>query len=267
MPERDDWWVDHTNLDEKTKALLRRRHCGGPLGSRVFFAIFLIGVGVVLFLYNIGLIPVRNIWDYWPVILIAAGIGRLSSTRETGARLIGLFLVLIGAVVLLMTLGIVHIHTRDGSWPIALLLIAFGAAMLIKTLERDAARKQPFGFAAPAPPGTINSLSDFTVFGGIKRKLETADFQGGVILNVFGGVEIDLRRCQISAPEKAVTLEIRSVFSGTKIRVPEAWKVTIVGVSVMGAYEDKTIPPNTGPNAPSLVITGFSVFSSVEIEN
>jgi hypothetical protein len=264
--DNDEWWIQHTNLDERTKALLRQRRRCGHTGSRLFFAIFLIVVGVLLFLDNIGVIPVRNLWDYWPLILVAGGLGKLSSCRDTAGRAIGFFLVIIGVVALLVTLGILHIHTRDGSWPLALLLIAFGAALLIKVLQPGAPGRS-FGLPAPPPSKADNVLNDVAVLGGIKRKLDTANFQGGVIVSVLGGVEIDLRRSQISAPERTATLEIRGVFSGTKLRVPESWNVNIAGASILGSYEDKTIPPNIGPNAPTLVITGYVLLAAVEIEN
>ena len=267
MPDQQDeeWWVQYANLDERTKALLRqRRRRNRPARSRLFFAIFLIVVGVVLFLDNIGLIPVRNIWEFWPLILIAAGLGRLTSCRETAGRGIGAFLVLIGILMLLVTLGILHIHTKDGTWAVALLLIAFGVALLIKMLEPGRAS---FGLPAPVPSNSDSVLNDVAVLGGIKRKLETGNFQGGLIVGVFGGVEIDLRRSQITATERTATLEIRAVFAGVKLRVPESWKLNVIGASVFGNYEDKTIPPNTGSNSPTLIITGHSVFASVEIEN
>jgi len=269
MPDQQDeeWWVQYANLDERTKALLRqRRRRNRPARSRLFFAIFLIVVGVVLFLDNIGLIPVRNIWEFWPLILIAAGLGRLTSCRDTAGRGIGVFLVLIGAVMLQITLGIVHIHTRDGSWPLALLMIAFGVALLLKVWGPGVGRGS-FGLPAPSTSQADNVLNDVAVLGGIKRKLETGNFQGGLIVSVFGGVEIDLRRSQITAPERTAAIEIRAVFAGVKLRIPESWKVNIAGASVFGAYEDKTIPPNTGPNSPTLMITGHSVFASVELEN
>ncbi len=269
MPDQQDeeWWLQYTNLDERTKALLRQRRRGGSTGSRLFFAIFLIVVGVLLFLDNVGLIPVRNIWDYWPLILVAAGLGRLMNCRDAAGRLIGSFLVLFGTLLLLVTLQIVHIHTRDGSWPVALLLIAFGAAMLVKVLEPGAIGRRSFGLPTPVSGDTNNALNDVTVLGAIKRKLETGNFLGGLIVSVFGSVDIDLRRSQISAPERTAALEIRAVFGAAKIRVPESWRVNVVGTSILGSYEDKTIPPNVGPNAPTLVITGFALFSSVEIEN
>lgn len=271
MPEQQndhEWWIDYANLDERTKALLRQRKRGRPCtGAGLFFALFLILVGVLLFLDNIGLIPVRNIWDYWPLFIVAAGISRLTSSRDAAGRLFGSFLISIGILVLLVTLHILRIHTRDESWPLALLLIAFGVVLLVKVLQPGAITRQAFGLPTPVAADTSNVLNDVAVLAGIKRKLEAGNFRGGVITSVFGSVEIDLRRSQITVPERTATLEIKAVFAGVKIRVPETWKVNIIGASVFGAYEDKTIPPNTGPSSPTLVITGQSIFASVEIEN
>lgn len=272
MPEQqndNEWWIDYANVDERTKAMLRQRKRRRPsTGGRAFFAIFLIAVGVLLFLDNIGLIPIRNIWNYWPLFIVAGGLGKLANCRDAAGRVLGILLVCIGVLTLLVTLDIVQIHTHDQSWPLALLLIAFGVVLLLKVVQPTAISRQSFGLPAPAPPEqSSNVLNDVAVLAGIKRKLETANFQGGTILTVFGGVEIDLRRSQITTPERTAALEIKAVFAGAKIRVPETWRVNIAGASVFGAYEDKTIPPTTGPNSPTLVITGHSIFSSVEIEN
>ena len=268
QPNDHEWWIDYANLDERTKNMLRQRKRNRPCtGGRVFFALFLILIGVLLFLNNIGVIPVRNIWDYWPLIFVGGGIGRLINSRDTTGRLLGFLLISLGVVILLVTLHIVQIHTHDESWPLALLLIVFGVVLLVKVVQPSAITRQSFGLPTPVAHDTSNVVNDVAVLAGIKRKLETGDFRGGTILTVFGGVEIDLRRSQITAPERTATLEIKAVFAGAKLRVPETWRVNIIGASVFGAYEDKTIPPNTGPNSPTLVITGHSIFSSVEIEN
>ena len=39
------------------------------------------------------------------------------------------------------------------------------------------------------------------------------------------------------------------------------------GAGILGNFEDKTIPPNTGQDTPTLIITGFSIFGAVEIED
>jgi predicted membrane protein len=62
-------------------------------------------------------------------------------------------------------------------------------------------------------------------------------------------------------------LEVSAVMGSVKIRVPEQWRVRIQGASIMGNYEDKTIPPTSEVNAATLVITGFSFMSAIEVED
>jgi predicted membrane protein len=105
------------------------------------------------------------------------------------------------------------------------------------------------------------------MLGSINRKLDTANFQGGVIVAFMGNVEMDLRRAVISNPGRSATVEVRATFGAVKIRIPETWRVSMPASSILGNIEDKTIPPTTGTETPWLVITGYSALSSVEIEN
>ncbi len=66
---------------------------------------------------------------------------------------------------------------------------------------------------------------------------------------------------------RSVGVDVNALFGAVKIRIPETWRVNLNGSSILGVFEDKTVPPNTGPDAPVLVITGYSAFSAVEIEN
>ena len=78
---------------------------------------------------------------------------------------------------------------------------------------------------------------------------------------------MDLRPALIAPPATSAVLNVTAVFGAIKIRAPQNWRVHISGAGILGNFEDKTIPPNTGPDAPVLVITGVAVFSSVEIED
>ncbi len=78
---------------------------------------------------------------------------------------------------------------------------------------------------------------------------------------------MDLRRAVISNPERSATVEVRATFGAVKIRIPETWRVSMAAAGIFGNLEDKTVPPTTATETPWLVITGYSVFSSVEIEN
>lgn len=240
----------------------------GSPGSRLFMAIVLITAGTLLFLDNIGILPIHNIWDFWPVILIAVGVSKLTC-RTASQRLWGTFLVLFGVLFLLLSLHVFVIRSWDRSWPISLLLIAFGFVALIRTIESGQAGRPRVGFPGQPVAFSGNFLDEHSTFGSVKRRLDTTNFSGGQIHCVFGTVDIDLRYVQLGPGEKAATIDIDCIFGSTKIRIPETWVVNIRAAAILGNIEDKTIPGRTtaGVDPPMLIIAGQSVFGSIEVEN
>src|SRR5436305_219502 len=99
----------------------RRRRCARVPGARLFIAIFLIGAGTVLFLCNINVLPIHNIWDFWPLILIAVGISKLTH-RAPSDLVAGTLLAIFGVLFLLLTLHVFSVRAWDKSWPFSLLL-------------------------------------------------------------------------------------------------------------------------------------------------
>ncbi len=261
---RDDWWLPHTNLQER-QFLYRRSKTRG----RLFFSVVLIAAGVLLFLSNLGILPIYDVWELWPVLPILGGIGSFTHARNASARVWGVFLVVFGCLFLLLNLGWIHIRKHDGSWPLSLILIAAGFAALLSVLESS---RKALPEVAGSVPGDArgdyrNSVNDFVIFGSLKRKLESFAFQGGDLMTIFGNIEMDLRRSLIAPPATSAVLNVNAIFGSIKIKAPQNWRVHVSGAGILGNFEDKTIPPNSGPDAPVLVITGVSIFSSVEIED
>lgn len=258
-------WMRYANLTAEQRLMKLRR--GGR--SRVAVAAILIAVGVLLFLGNLGIVPIRNVWDFWPAIPIVIGIASLVNARNTAGRLWGFLLIGFGVLFLLLNLGLIHLHTHDGSLFISVVLIAVGFAALSGVSTPSYRRwigRSPF-HRPRVRPDFETIANDFVVFGALKRKLESADFRGGDLIAIFGNIEMDLRRALITAAVRSAVVNVVTVFGATKIRVPQNWRVVVSGAGILGNFEDKTIPPNTGPDAPTLIITGYSIFSSVEIED
>lgn len=274
MPDNSD--IDYRQTRRELRRQWRRNYgvftCGRSPVGRMFFAVFLIIAGLALFLDNVGILRLRNIWEYSPLLMVAWGISVIASAGSMTRRYWGAILIVFGVLGTLLNLGVLHLHTRDDSWILALLLIAMGLMALMKTIESNSAPK-PIGFPQEQlpqrPPPSDNVLSEHTVFGSIKRRVETSNFMGGQIECVFGSVELDLRYSQIVPNGKPVMIDIKCVFGSTKMRIPDTWMVTVQAAGVFGSVEDKTIPPRTGagPGTPLLILTGESVFSSVEVEN
>ncbi len=220
-----------------------RRH--GSRRPGVVFAFLMIGAGVLLFLDNIGLFHFHDIWQYWPVALIAIGVAKLFETRGAGGLVLAGLLMVVGTAFLLDNFGIWH-ASWNIIWPLG--LIAFGVLMLVNALERK---------RAPEGAGLVKTYSGDESSDNILRAWATFS------------IEVDLRRANIAPTDKEVVIDANATFGGIDIKVPETWVVVTRGMGIFGGYEDKTIPPKPqeGVTPPKLVLTGYAVFGGVSIEN
>lgn len=230
-----------------------RHHAGGGVVAGAVIVV----VGLVLLLDNMGVLRAEHLWRYWPVILIAVGLGRILESHRPAALAWGGMLCLVGGGFLLDNLGLIS-FSFNMIWP--LLVIAFGISMLLRSAERT----RMMGDTGLASEPT---LSLWTVFGGGRRTVTTDNFQGGEVFAIFGGFHIDLRGAQI--PSGRTVLDINSIFGGVELIVPENWRVAVRGTGIFGAFEDKTIPPrpDVGVTPPELVITGSAIFGGATVRN
>jgi len=236
-----------------------------PPAPGVIIAILIIGFGVLLFLDNFGLFHIYNVWRYWPVVLIAVGLSKMFDCRGAGGRVWAGIMIVAGVLFLLDSLRIFHVGWHL-IWPMA--LVGLGISMLVKSLER----KPMAGRCVTTSSGDISSadtLREYVVFGGLKRRVDTSNFQGGEMIAVFGGIEIDLRRASIAGTVKEVVIDANATFGGIEVKVPETWRIITRGFGIFGGYEDKTVPPKSqeGVTSPIVVITGYAIFGGVAVQN
>jgi predicted membrane protein len=210
--------------------------------------------GVALLLDHMGFIAIGNLFRFWPMILVAFGIGHVF-TRS--GRVWGVILIVVGAVFQLNNLGITHMGIGD-LWPVA--IIAVGLVLIWGALRPPV--------VADGNPDSVDVLNAVAVFGGCERRVKSPNFKGGRTMSLFGGVELDLRDAKIEGD--VASLEINCIFGGVEIRVPDNWYVDSKSIPIMGGYSDKThVPANDNPLNPrkTLQITGTVVFGGVEITN
>jgi predicted membrane protein len=255
------------NLDDQ-RWERRRSHWRQAPAPRLFIAILLIAAGTLLFLSNLGLFPEFNLWAlFWPAIFIVAGVAKLLGDTRRSGRAFGIVLIAGGSLFLLINLGVLPIRAHDNSWPLSLLLIAVGAVALIKVLEGGNYGRPQIGFSQHAV-ASADVLNEQVIFGSLKRKIETANFQGGKLESIFGSIDLNFRQAQISSPERSTTLEVNAVFGSIELRIPETWRVVAQATGIFGNVEDKTIANKVpGFDGPTLFITGSAVFGSVEIKD
>jgi predicted membrane protein len=255
---RDDFRNKVRDDAQAWRARRRNRGMHGASGGVVAGAI-IVAVGLVLLLDNMGIMHADHLWKFWPVILIAVGVGRIIECQRPAALIWGGMLCLIGGGFLLDNLNIISFGFNM-IWPVA--VIAFGISMLLKSADRVKVAGVD-GLAGGAEP----TLSLYAVFGGGRRRVTTDNFQGGEVLAIFGGYHIDLRGAQI--PSGRAVLDINSIFGGVELIVPENWRIAVRGIGIFGAFEDKTIPPrpDVGVVLPELVVTGSAIFGGATVRN
>jgi predicted membrane protein len=242
-----------------------------PRGS--FVAVGLIIIGALLFLDNLGLLPIHNIGDYWPLLVVAWGVTIFERKRTAHSLIWATAVAAFGCLLLLGNLHIIHV-TGSIFWP--LMLIAFGATMLVRRTALPASTQwwhhhgeSDAGATRPQEAFYGNRLMETIVFGGSERRVESQNFEGGKVEAVFGGIELDLSDAAITSPDRRAVLEVNAVFGGIEIRVPRTWRVEKKGSAVFGGFEDRTFPPRPEPGVepPTLVIRGAAVFGGIEIKN
>jgi hypothetical protein len=91
----------------------------------LFFGLALIVLGTLLTLDRLGFADANAYWAYWPLLLVALGLGRLVGPVGPDERRHGGWLVFIGGVLLLHTLHLFRLHD---SWP--LFVVAAGVSWI-----------------------------------------------------------------------------------------------------------------------------------------
>ncbi|MDH7516079.1 MAG: DUF5668 domain-containing protein [Bacteroidota bacterium] len=229
-------------------------HAKRYFGTRLIIGICIILAGIILLLENLG---VESGWlfRYWPLAIVAWGLGTIVNTDRPGVRLLGGVILVIGLLVLARNLEWVSFSIGD-LWP--LLLIAVGVGILSRGVR-------PF-----QRTGTDTSLENTSfikasaVLGAFHRRFASDDFTGGEITAVLGGGEIDLRAASMRRDE--AVLDVFVLLGGVELFIPKDWNVRITGTPILGGYEDKTFPP-ADKNAPRLIIRGSVILGGVEIMN
>jgi predicted membrane protein len=220
--------------------------------SRLFLGLVIITLGVIALLDNLGFLHIQSAWRFWPLFLIAVGLSRLLRPAGCPGRWTGFVVLLLGLWFLANNLGVMPYRVRD-FWPLLLVLVG---ARLVWGGFRQKALDLPASESTPR-------LSAFALLGGNEHKSNSADFRGGDVTAIMGGVKIDLRQAGMKSGEAVI--DVFSMWGGIEIWVPREWSVVVQGTPILGAFEDKTSP--TQASGPRLVIRGVVLMAGCEIKN
>jgi len=130
----------------------------------------------------------------------------------------------------------------------------------------------PTGGSTNIPPtggSRFHNPDDFldtvSVFGGVNKTIFSKNFQGGEIVNIFGGAELDFTQADING---RVIIDITQIFGGTKIIVPANWQVIPDMAAVFAGIDDKRLKTRaTSDSNKILVIKGVSIFAGVDVRS
>lgn len=254
----------HSKIDDRLKRGTGPIVVGIHLGNRSYggglvSGALLILVGLAFLLDHMGIISIDHLWRFWPVLLIVAGISRVTTPAH---RFWGILLIAAGTLLQLNQLGIAHFGWAD-FWPVV--LISAGLMVIWSSLRsRNCTTAPPAGGGDPRL--TVNGVA---IFSGLERRMTTQDFQGGHVTAIFGGIELDLTEANMQADE--ATLEVNAIFGGAEVRVPDTWQVSYRGGPIFGGVEDKTrirrSEDMAGSKPKVLHITGLVAFGGLEIKN
>jgi hypothetical protein len=225
-------------------------------------------LGGGLLLREFGLLPAHiGFVDFWPLVLILAGVSKLSRARGVMGSLFAVALAALGAVLLAGNLGFVAFPTAR-LWPA--LLVLLGVAFLIGGARGSKGPDPATDALAGARRGLSLATEDDRIdkqimFSGLELKIESQTWKGGVLDVTAGGVELDLRYARL-APEGAV-LEVRIVMGGVNIRVPDTWQVKCNVTLLLGGADDMSRSTQGSPGAPVLRVIGSATLGGLTIHN
>lgn len=268
------------DLEEKHAEHIARHH-SGP--GRFLGGLIILGVGVVLLLKQLGTVIFPDWLFTWPVFLIVLGIyiGARHSFRTMG----WIIWVLIGGVFLTEDFY-PSLTLSEYIWPIV--IIAVGLMMILRPKRRWDWRnqaywegkgrkhawkhqwkeqwKQQYKYGQTAATGSYSEddyIDSVSVFGGIHKVVVSKNFQGGDVVNIFGGTEINLTQADFKG---TIVLDVVQIFGGTKIIIPSDWTVKSKVVSIFGSVDDKRNPSITQHNPDKvLILEGTCIFAGIDI--
>jgi Domain of unknown function (DUF5668) len=246
---------------------------------QLVIGIFIMLIGILLTLDRLHILNAAYSLRLWPAVLVVLGTWMVSQRHDAKGRFWGTIWILVGAWLLLNTIGVVQVGFWELVWPIA--FIWLGLSLIRQTLGR--------GSVARTNPGEAGGLFDwiqarftprteasgtvalFAVMGESKRSISGQEFRSGEMTAIMGGCFLDLRQATM-APGEQATIDVFALMAGHEIWVPTGWTVLSHVVPFMGNVDDKRLPAAEGAAPtldarPRLTLRGFVMMGGLTIKS
>ena len=119
----------------------------------------------------------------------------------------------------------------------------------------------PSGAALRRVGGTPVARTAKAVFSGLSRRGQWVVPAHYTVKAIFGGAELDMRQALLESND--VTIDIKAVFGGVEILVPDDVIAIVDGSGFFGAFEFQDLIPQPASGAPVVRIGGKAVFGGV----
>jgi 4-amino-4-deoxy-L-arabinose transferase-like glycosyltransferase len=219
------------------------------MGYRIALAVTLVLIGLVVLVERVDpeLDLVGFFRRFWPAALVLVGIASLANLRApTKAARAATFLVIAGALLMLVTAGLLPDRLRPYGWPIA--LIAIGTAVLVQQARRGERRPQ--------------RAVDRFFFIGHSRRIDRKWSESSllVLFALAGGCELYFEN-SVGTPTR---LDITAALSGIDIVVPRNWTV-YVEAPVLGRTPVNQADEAASPDEADLRVHALCVLTGIVI--
>lgn len=212
----------------------------------------IIAFGLALTLDNLDVIEVGQVTRFWPVLVMLAGLAKVFESPRAWRDVNAWVWVAFGVALQLHVLDIVRIYRL---WP--LVFVFAGLSMVLR-------RREPCERGHASDVSADSSISALAFMGGVSRGNASADFRGGSVTAVMGGIELDLRQAKIA--NGVAEIEVFSFWGGIEITVPPDWTVDTRGWALLAGFDDQT--QGGAPNSQQrLVVSGLAIMAGVEIKH
>ncbi|GAA1352664.1 DUF1707 SHOCT-like domain-containing protein [Streptomyces beijiangensis] len=124
--------------------------------------------------------------------------------------------------------------------------------------QRDPA---PAAFASADPNLPVTAESLVAVFSSSTRKGRWRIGGRTKAFSLFGNIEIDLTEALFE--QRLTVIDATSIFGNVEVTVPENISLRGNGTGIFGNFEVETLE-SENPEAPVVVVNGYSVFGNIE---
>lgn len=239
---------------------------------RIVIGLLIIAAGILLLLKSLGFVSDYNVGDFWPVILIVIGLGKILQPKKHRQLYWGFIITAVGTLFLLNNMGYISFWFND-LWPILIILVGieilrcgvFKHKFNLTCCIHDKGKQHFKTWKGISNSNNVDK--DFVdisvILGGGDYKFTNKELKGGSVSAILGGCDLDFRNADMEKEE--MVLEASTIMGGIDLWVPTHWQVVMQGAPVLGALEDNTTKPENP--AKKLIIKSSVVMGAVEVNN